>query len=62
MKVKIGSEWIDSDDQPLAVQFTDSELDFIKNNMDKERSPNNRFAAGLWEDANDALPWLRECD
>lgn len=60
MKVKIGNKWIDSDDENLAVQFTDAELEHIKT-MTRDKCPNLRFMPTRMSE-KDALKWLREID
>lgn len=58
MKVKIGDIWYSAEDQPLSVQFTDEELEFVKT-MDRESSPNLRFTAGNLE-GDELLEWARK--
>ena len=59
MWVKVGSTWYNSDEQTLSVQFKDNELDFIKSNMNKETSPNNRFTVGVGS-YEDLIKFARE--
>lgn len=62
MRVKIGSQWISSDDQPLAVEFTEAELTFIKQTMDAETAPSRRFMAARYLRPDEARAWVRELD
>lgn len=64
MKVKIGGNWISSDDQDICVQFTDSELSYIKETMPHESAPNNRFCVMKERGRTIAemRDWIRECD
>jgi len=62
MKVKVGDKWYSSDEQPVAVEFKDHEIEYIKNNMDKKSAPNNRFGVGVWNDYRSAKKWIRERD
>lgn len=58
MKIKIGETWYSAEDQPLSVQFTDEELEFIKS-MNRETSPNLRFTAGHLE-GDELLAWAKK--
>ena len=64
MRVKIGDTWLDANDQPLAVQFTDDELACI-NQMTPGDGLQNSFAAGRIAavkpgEVDPMLVWLRE--
>lgn len=59
MRVKIGNTWYNSDDQYVAVQFTEEELKMIKENLTIESAPNLKFGAGV-DDGTDLKAWIRD--
>lgn len=58
MKVKVGDTWFSAEDQPIAIMFTDEELELIKD-MDRENSPNLRFTSGHMEPA-ELIAWAKQ--
>jgi len=64
MRVKIGSEWHDSDEVDICVEFSESELDYVQNTMDAEKAPNRRFAVMTerGRTPDEMRAWIREHD
>jgi len=63
MRVKIGDTWYDCDDQPLGVQFTESELEFIRT-ADWTGSARCFVAGRQWPleegELDPLVAWIRE--
>lgn len=58
MRVKIGDTWYEGVDQPLAVQFDNSELELLRKMLDTPES-NHCFAVGEGE-PGEILEWMKE--
>ena len=63
MRVKIGSEWYDSNDMDICVEFDEVELEQVKA-INPENAPNRRFAVmqERGRTPDEMRAWIRECD
>lgn len=59
MRVKVGNEWFDTENTPVAVQFTRQELEYIKSEMPIHEG-DRKFAAVKGQDSDKVLAWLRD--
>lgn len=62
MRIKIGNKVYDSRDVPLAVEFEDEEINYLRA-TNKEVMPNNRFTAYTREQFptdEEAREWLND--